>query len=635
MAEPGSDYVYSSLPDSQYIRLIELLPTDDSIACVLHVHALREAPAYYAISYCWGDQKDRLPINIRDGSSGFRQDQSAGKLSITRNLYDALNQLRLDGKAHFLWADAVCINQADKSERSAQVAFMRTIYERADVMLTWCGLADDSTGPALRFASLAYQHRPTFEQGITGGASDQVYGLSKLLGLERVPVLDEEGLHAAKKLFDKTELFSRIWVVQELTTGREVIGMIGSHRVEWDRLGFAALWILASSSSVTRDQASITCVANAVNIWQRQFVSRTNAADLLYNSRFLLASDPRDKVYALLGFPSLLNDVPIAPDYNKTVQELYKDVVRENIKRTGSLRILAYIDHPPPLPAIAAASPDTLHLYDGFPSWVPCWHDNTNTTTSEEEQYVVFARLADMPQATTQPLAGTFSGGLRMDDTLTLNGLPLDRVAAVSDSLQFADYPELPWIQNVDAITGFWYVIVAAAASKNDPRLYRLAKDLPLTGGVGLDYLPVSRSANSRESYRRSLMLALAYSFIEASLTALKSDSSLCPRRDLKTDMMTPAAKAEAHHYLRIARLACRNRRLFLTDNDHVALGPSQIRKGDLIALLFGGYNAFILRRVKDKTFQLVGGAVINDLMADGLKAWKSGRLEEVVFDLI
>ncbi|KAK0644150.1 hypothetical protein B0T16DRAFT_392551 [Cercophora newfieldiana] len=47
------------------------------------------------------------------------------------NLYDALLQFRRQGSAVLLWADAICINQADPDEKSEQVPPMGEIYRQA------------------------------------------------------------------------------------------------------------------------------------------------------------------------------------------------------------------------------------------------------------------------------------------------------------------------------------------------------------------------------------------------------------------------------------------------------------------------------------------------------------------------
>lgn len=73
------------------------------------------------------------------------------KLAVNENLLVALRYIRLVySKYHRvrIWADAVCINQANFGERSAQVSMMHTIFARAHTVLAWIGEANAETGHA-------------------------------------------------------------------------------------------------------------------------------------------------------------------------------------------------------------------------------------------------------------------------------------------------------------------------------------------------------------------------------------------------------------------------------------------------------------------------------------------------------
>jgi hypothetical protein len=66
------------------------------------------------------------------------------RLDITQNLYAALWQLREDDRTQPLWADAVCINQLNTPEKTAQVRVMREIYEQANLVISWLGNATET-----------------------------------------------------------------------------------------------------------------------------------------------------------------------------------------------------------------------------------------------------------------------------------------------------------------------------------------------------------------------------------------------------------------------------------------------------------------------------------------------------------
>ncbi|KAH8702916.1 heterokaryon incompatibility protein-domain-containing protein, partial [Phaeosphaeriaceae sp. PMI808] len=125
--------LYDPLPARQnpHIRLLTLLPAKSEanpIRCSITPFDLTTAPAFENLSYCWGNvaQKKLIECNKRP-------------FQVTNNLYSALQHLRYKDKERILWIDAICINQEDWNERSAQVVIMRNIYQRAERVLVWLG----------------------------------------------------------------------------------------------------------------------------------------------------------------------------------------------------------------------------------------------------------------------------------------------------------------------------------------------------------------------------------------------------------------------------------------------------------------------------------------------------------------
>jgi hypothetical protein len=60
---------------------------------------------------------------------------------ITENLFQLLYRFRRKDRDRVLWADTICINQADIAERGSQVTMMRDIYKSAWRTLVWLGLS--------------------------------------------------------------------------------------------------------------------------------------------------------------------------------------------------------------------------------------------------------------------------------------------------------------------------------------------------------------------------------------------------------------------------------------------------------------------------------------------------------------
>jgi Heterokaryon incompatibility protein (HET) len=122
------------------VRLLILNPglPDEPIECFLEHYSVNQAKKYQALSYAWGDPRDVSSIQV-DGCP----------FQVSRNLKDFLVSYRTNNTCPVLWIDAVCINQHDILERSAQIRLMKRIYEGADIVLIWLGQEVDATESAI------------------------------------------------------------------------------------------------------------------------------------------------------------------------------------------------------------------------------------------------------------------------------------------------------------------------------------------------------------------------------------------------------------------------------------------------------------------------------------------------------
>lgn len=125
------------------IRLLEVVPDPKSTGfhCDLRTIALVDSKqGYQTLSYVWGDLANPVEISVNDT-----------RLAITRGLFDFLcewtrrsaSSLAHEAfggtEARLLWIDAICINQQDVDERSAQVAIMHDIYSSSKSTISWLG----------------------------------------------------------------------------------------------------------------------------------------------------------------------------------------------------------------------------------------------------------------------------------------------------------------------------------------------------------------------------------------------------------------------------------------------------------------------------------------------------------------
>lgn len=82
---------------------------------------------------------------------------------IRLNLYEVLRQLILDGEHHWLWIDAICINQKDLEEKSSQISMMADIYRSAQEVHTWLGPMDVDMYDTLELMDIM---EPFFQQAV-------------------------------------------------------------------------------------------------------------------------------------------------------------------------------------------------------------------------------------------------------------------------------------------------------------------------------------------------------------------------------------------------------------------------------------------------------------------------------------
>jgi hypothetical protein len=121
--------VYSDLHPGE-IRLVTLFrgKWTDTIHCQLRHAPLGNQSTYKALSYAWGSPRATRPILV----NGCQH-------SVTVNLESALRRIRESESDLTLWIDALCINQSNNSERTAQVRLMHDIFASTEEVIVYLG----------------------------------------------------------------------------------------------------------------------------------------------------------------------------------------------------------------------------------------------------------------------------------------------------------------------------------------------------------------------------------------------------------------------------------------------------------------------------------------------------------------
>ena len=187
-------------------KLWQSKPTFVPISVSTSVWRLEQAPAYAAISYTWGPPLPRAEISL----NGWHT-------TVTENCRYALSQLPY-GHYKYYWMDALCINQSNSGEKSAQVQMMGLIYERAAVVLASIGsCAPHTTYMFDKMNVLLAKLKRDPEKALP--AVDEFYH-------------DDRATFALQALSDR-KYWHRLWIMQELLLATQVIVCCGSHRIDF------------------------------------------------------------------------------------------------------------------------------------------------------------------------------------------------------------------------------------------------------------------------------------------------------------------------------------------------------------------------------------------------------------------
>lgn len=229
-------FEYSPLDNSKpQTRLLTLLPgSEDSneIYCKLSSIELGDSAGlqYEALSYVWGDETDPKEITVDD------------KLFVVRkNLYYALLHFRHTTEPRVLWTDAVCINQSDSEEVNRQILQMRLIYGGTARVIIWLGNGNESTDRAIdALNALESWLEHIFTQ--ISGWGPVLSDMSEPERKQHVDAIVEFYDRCEALIPDLAVLFAlpwweRAWVVQEAALPEKIpIAFCGKKQISFDLL---------------------------------------------------------------------------------------------------------------------------------------------------------------------------------------------------------------------------------------------------------------------------------------------------------------------------------------------------------------------------------------------------------------
>lgn len=419
-------FQHHDLTGPHTIRLIQLLPGRriDPLRCNIFHVSLDENPKSEAVSYVWGQRTTRPDSPIMTVEPG------CGHIRVTDNCDKVLRLLRDYSRKRTLWVDAICINQNSDAteERNHQVALMGEIYRQASCVLIYPRGPEDDIDCAFT-------------------------GLKESLQVFR----GSEVLHVLRMAW-----FRRTWVLQEASLARKatIILEASPHRLDisFDKFILESRRGLRYMSMDTSYWPAIPDIRRELmdQAMSNKRTLRSNLLDLLISTRDLDATDPRDKIFALLGIASDGRHPEYTIDYSQTTAQVYVAYALTLLRQTSDLRLLSACNGSPLLDHY-----DDRNYWETkclLPTWVPDWRRRIYRHVIWIDSYnAVYS--ADLRRALEQPASTTNHLRLRVRGCVVgtvhrtgpvLRGSPqVSQVAAFfGEGLATAMLPRLPYIRS-------------------------------------------------------------------------------------------------------------------------------------------------------------------------------------------
>lgn len=364
-----SHYGYTPLFSERSIRLVQILQeTSTGVPqCRLTTVSLDNKLPFVALSYTWGNPLVQAKKKNGTAERCCQISCNGCLLNVTQNLYDFLKRAKRGrsesclGPEDKIWIDAICINQSSLGERSAQVRLMGDIYRAAKAVIVWLGEGGQKETQCAVELLRCISATPT--EKLNGLKQIQIHDpcISEVLGECGGST---EHWRSLKQMFSRA-WFSRIWIIQEIAFAENIEVLYGSHSLLWEDCIKACEFLNYSVGNDLQTPSRIPYAgSNAEVLSMFQEYDSVNLLDVLVMTRSFEASDPRDKIFAVLGLAALGRAmVPateiIRVDYELTPAEVYLETTWAMIKKTKDLNFLAEVEDP------------HLRKITEIPTWVP------------------------------------------------------------------------------------------------------------------------------------------------------------------------------------------------------------------------------------------------------------------------
>ncbi|KAJ0130175.1 Uncharacterized protein HZ326_26723 [Fusarium oxysporum f. sp. albedinis] len=579
-----------------HIRLLKIYPAGYSwvpIYCEMLTTPISGPMNFQALSYTWGTAARTHSLKLPE--TEFR---------ITESLDEAIRHLRREDEAITFWIDQICINQENLQEKSLQIRLMSQIYSKAQKVLVWLGPAESGSDTAMDIWSRI-------------GQDARLLGLESFYTDEKFPQLQPIVINADpadpltiefQALFEKSRCiyrdsldaiiawfqrpwFKRVWVVQEFCLCPDTVFVCGKKSVEVELVMLAIQIVHFSCGKLLNDavgkgkefaelNAKFPLILNEPTSalfsarqrrqgYDAKWTGKSTGDSLLslmrklYVQHEMHATDPRDRIFALLGLAT--DGLDIIPDYSDfDYAGLLCRTARAMVEKQG-LEVLSYSQFP--------------KSYIPLPSWVPDWRSNLSPSYYDHT-------LVNPPffQACGDTELSIISSPSTL--VLVLEGITVDVVEEVGG----------PWHKPV--------------LFSHEQYLTYFAQVRMMCQLSALKNEPIYASESRREEAIWRVPIGDLYTW---------NGRTMRPRSDVRRAYESLVAECELFEQSKLAgsvsELQGQAETILDTDEVMLAWGRPMMMSGDVVVILMGSRIPFVLRPGEHGNFAFTGAAYCDGVM--------------------
>jgi hypothetical protein len=492
-----------------------------------------------------------------------------------------------------LWVDAICIDQGHVSERNHQVTQMGEIYAGAERVVVWLGEASSDSDMALAFMLKVYE----------GSSANGGISMESLISRQNVQSNLDRNL---KEFFNRKwhdELraglwilarpwWRRAWIVQELVVAKDAVFHCGQKSVARSVMEAFIITISYGKRLLRREIPAFFIDTETIDAARgichlRARFSHENPVALwkllkrLYRQQ---STNPRDKIYSVLGmtFPNMRER--LKPDYSKSISQVFTEAIAADMIDGGHLYALLLVKHG-----------DKPSIED-LPSWV------ADLREVYRPEWLVLSK----PQ---RPTFVAFSPDSRI---LCTDGFIVDSVAETRLQGTDVEFQYVPivhqnkWTWDIEQITATLLDRGVVYVKKKDNRPQNNLRDVER-----LVYEVISAGLNT--DHQGWVQHTITYPDEEANgskagvdkMVSRKVQLQLSRLRELSSDNRSGNESLKPRQWkniLNTAVLVTAGRGLILSSKRHLGLAPTATQPGDCIFVLNGLLELAILRPQPDGT---------------------------------